>query len=251
MTDGLLTGVCSLDIKKCFDTINHKILLKKLSYYGFNDNVVEWFKAYLQNRTQVVKCHNVVSREMNIEVGIPQGSVMGPILFLIYINDINMHIHLGTCNLFADDNITYKAGSTKIDTQNGLQQSVDSVDSWYNHNKQVVNAVKSYTMLMSTSQKESKDISTDNENLNIRLGTEDLKCVDSVPYLGVIIDKNLSWNEKVNQLSKKLASRVAMLSRLKNVLPDHALKSIYNAIVQPYIDYAITVWGFTSQTNID
>ena len=103
MSDGNLAGVCSFDITKCIDTINHAILIKKFELYGFDQCDIKWFKSYLHKREQLVSCHNQLSGKRELQIGVPQGSVLGPLLFLIYVNDINRHVHLGSCNLYAND----------------------------------------------------------------------------------------------------------------------------------------------------
>ena len=107
ISDGNLTGVCSFDITKCFDTKNHAILLKKMSVYGFKDHVSKWFQSYLYKREQIVSCQNKLSGKYQLQIGVSQGSVLGALLFLIYVNDINRHVHLGSCNLYADDTLIY------------------------------------------------------------------------------------------------------------------------------------------------
>ena len=107
IADGLLTSVCSFDIKKCFDTINHSILFKKMEKYGIASDTADSFRSCLLDRQQRVSWHNKLSGKRQLNIGVPQGSVLGPILFVLYVNDINMHVELGVCNLYADDTLVY------------------------------------------------------------------------------------------------------------------------------------------------
>lgn len=249
MSDGILTGVCSLDIKKCFDTINHNILLMKMSYYGFQKDEVEWFSSYLTNRCQKVSCHNSLSDKEILHIGIPQGSILGPLLFLLYINDISQHVHIGSCNLYADDTLVYCTGRTIDELQGNLQECIADVNNWYDRNKLVVNASKSNSMLVCTQQRENH-LNHETE-LNIRFANEILNQVECIDYLGIKLDSHMSWNAYVNELCQNLTGKLARFSRMRSVLPTESLMQIYNSIIQPKIDYAISVWGITSQQNID
>ena len=131
-------GVCFLDIEKCFDTIDHDILLQKLSYYGIYDKEMKWFKDYLMNRTQRVLCNGCLSKPEKIKIGVPQGSILGPILFLLYINDISQHIN-GTCNLYADDIAIYTTADTVDNVNSSLQECVGNAMLWYENNRLVIN----------------------------------------------------------------------------------------------------------------
>ena len=132
MTGPVYTGVCSLDIKKCFDTINHKILLEKMELYGFQPGSINWFESYLTGRQQSVFCQNVLSCKRKIQIGIPQGSVLGPVLFLLYVNDINRHVSLAACSLYADDTLLYMTSDTIEKLQDNLQECICEVEKWYN-----------------------------------------------------------------------------------------------------------------------
>ena len=143
-----ITGICSFDIKKCFDSIDHTLLLKKLELYGIVNDEIRWFKSYLSNRSQVVKCHGDVSQEKFVNVGVPQGSVLGPILFLIFINDISQHVYTGTANLFADDTLIYCTGNDIAETKAKLQKCVNEISKWYELNNIIVNEEKCSSMVI-------------------------------------------------------------------------------------------------------
>ena len=126
-----ITGVCLLDISKCFDTINHSILLQKLSMYGIKHQELKWFSSYLDNRKQAVLCHNELSCFVDITCGVPQGSVLGPFLFLLFINDISQFTTDGCLtNLYADDSMIYASGDNILQVQQKLQQCVKNISSW-------------------------------------------------------------------------------------------------------------------------
>jgi hypothetical protein len=139
VNDGLMTGICSLDIKKCFDTINHKILLKKLEMYGFMDSAVQWFTSYLLSRGAKVYCRNEYSGLKSTNIGVPQGSVLGPTLFLLYVNDINNYLDNAVCNLYADDVLIYCSGEDVSIVNEKLQSSLCCIKEWYDRNLLVVN----------------------------------------------------------------------------------------------------------------
>ena len=183
MSDGNITAVCSFDITKCFDTINHSILLKKLEYYGLQSENKKWFKSYLNEREQMVSCHNTLSGKGTIAIGVPQGSVLGPLLFLIYVNDINRHVHLGACNLYADDTLVYCSGSTMSELKHNIQQCVSDIHEWYDQNKLVINKSKSSVMLATTRH---RILHIDDNNLDVHIGDYKLVKLKGKVYKTVI-----------------------------------------------------------------
>jgi hypothetical protein len=249
INDGLITGMCALDISKCFDTINHDILLQKLKVYGFDDDVVKWFKSYLAHRGHKTFCNNTYSNINYVNIGVPQGSVLGPLLFLLFVNDINNYLGNVTCNMYADDVILYCAAPTLQEVNNNLQNAINSINEWYTNNMLVVNASKSNAMIVTTRQRESHYVNKN--DFIVKLGDGTLQVVDCCRYLGVELDKNLCWQTHINELTKVLNAFVWTLSRLRQLLPVPSLLQIYKSIVQPKIDYAITVWGYTNQNNLE
>ena len=238
MADGSLTAVCSFDIRKCFDTINHSILLKKMNKYGFHTNKVEWFRSYLLNRQQLVSCHNQLSYKYKLDIGVPQGSVLGPVLFVLYVNDLNQHVDVGACNLYADDTLVYCTSNNATTLQECTQQCVSSIKEWYDKNHLVINTSKSNLMLVLTKQRE---VFTNIPNIDVYLGVDRLTQLSCLDYLGVKLDAHLTWNAQIHAVCKTLVFTISRLSRLKNVLAMHVLIYIYQSIVQPQLDYAITI----------
>ena len=182
-----------------------------------------------------------------VNIGVPQGSILGPVLFLIYSNDINNHIHLASCNLFADDVLIYCTGVNFNEVEQTLQMSLDSVKEWYDKNLLVVNCDKSNTMLVATKQ---RSLAYPDSELNIVIKDNTIIDVNCINYLGIKIDNNLCWSSQVDSLCKDLRSKIGLFSRLKQFLPYDSLLKLYYGIIQPKLDYGITIWGYTCQNNI-
>jgi hypothetical protein len=243
--DKTYTAICFLDIRKCFDTIDHTILLNKLARYGIDDTEALWFASYLKNRSQHVKCNGNVSAKCFVPIGVPQGSVLGPVLFSLFVNDITCNVYPSTVNLYADDTLLYCTGSDVNEASQKLQLSLNEVSNWYNGNRLALNASKSSCMVIGSKYQTRTD-----NNLNVMLNNEKIEQVNKVKYLGVMIDNNLTWNEHISVLCKNLSYKISQLSRVKNIVTKDMMLTIYRSIIQPTIDYAITVWGHTTMENI-
>ena len=194
----------------------------------------------------MVSYHNTLSGKRTISIGVPQGSVLGPLLFLIYVNDINRHVHLGACNLYADDTLVHCNGSTMSELKHNIQQCVSDIHEWYDQNKLVINKSKSSVMLATTRQ---RILHIDNNELDVHIGDYKLVQSDCIDYLGVTIDETISWNKHTDSICKQLVFIISSVSRLKHILPSHMLMLIYSSIIQPTFDYAMTIWGYTCANN--
>ena len=239
------TGICSFDIRKCFDSIDHDLLLTKVQFYGIKENTLEWFKSYLSERNQVVKLNNELSEKQIVTTGVPQGSVLGPLLFVIFVNDISQHVGTATTNLYADDTLIYCSGDTIANVQEELQNSIDNVYEWYRRNNIVINTEKSCTMVVRSRR------NVPNCAIDIYVDNCQIKQVDVMNYLGLEIDEALTWNAYITKLCKKLSFKISKLARLRKVLDQSTLKKIYSSTIQPCIDYAISVWGNTTNQNLN
>ena len=196
-----------VDLQKPFDTVDYQILLAKLSHYGIRGVSNDWFKSCLSNRSQYVSINGYDSRLAAIICGVPQGSVLGPLLFLLYINDLNQAIKFCKVQHFADDTNLLCLGNSIKKLNKLVNADLKRLVNWLNANKISLNAKKTGMVIFKSKQKKFEG------DLKIKLSGKRLYPTESVKYLGVKIDTNLSWQYHVNDLSVKLNRANALLSK--------------------------------------
>ena len=224
-----------LDLSKAFDTLDHKILIAKLYKYGIRGVTLELFKCYLTNRKQFVCFDNHLSEHKNIRCGVPQGSILGPILFLLYINDLSNVSNVLKCILFADDTSIFFSHNDVNSLQEIFNNELQLITKWLNTNKLLINVSKTNFMVF-TKKKCNIDA------ISINMCNSEIKHVSSLKFLGVIVDNKLNWSNHINLICNKLSKNIGVLYRLKS-LPKSVLKLIYNTLIIPHINYCITAWG--------
>ena len=187
-----------LDFAKAFDTVNHQILLSKLENYGIRGPAKDWFESYLKNRHQIVKIGDTLSDKMQIVCGVPQGSILGPILFLLYINDIKNSSKILKCFLYADDTSTLLISKSIQELESIYNKELSYVIDWLNANKLTLNVEKSNLALFRSTKKTV-------ETLNIKIKGEQIQEKDYTKYLGILIDNKLSWNCHIKHANLKIS----------------------------------------------
>ncbi len=233
-----------LDISKAFDTVDHSILLYKLEHYGIRGEPLEWFKSYLTNRKQFTVVNNQQSSTKNIKYGVPQGSVLGPLLFLIYTNDIvNCTKEKNLTRLFADDANSFLSRDTPEELKRSMTIILKDFFKWCSDNKLTVNIDKTCYTVFKTRRKEVPSFLN-----NIKVDNITIPKVSSANYLGVILDESLTWEEHINNLVKTLISTANSFKVIKNKVRTENKRTLYHAYIYSKIQYGIEVYGRATQT---
>ena len=235
-----------MDLSKAFDTIDHRILLRKLYYYGIRGIALDLFENYLSNRKQYVVVDGVSSNYETVNCGVPQGSVLGPLLFLIYVNDIKQASNIFKFSLFADDTSTVASHSNPSTLIKIVNQELVKLNNWFLCNRLHVNYDKTNYMIF-----RSRNRRVPNNLLPVSIGENVIQRKDSLQFLGVIIDEHLSWKNHITHISAKLSRSIGILSRLKYILPFNVLKMLYNSIIVPHLNYCNVIWGHTFKSYLE
>ena len=246
--NNLYTCGVFLDFAKAFDTVNHQILLKKLEAYGIRGIPLKWFTSYLFNRQQYVSVNSVESSKQTMKCGIPQGSSLGPLLSLLYINDIINCSDQLNFRIFADDTNVFASSPSIRDLEKLMNEELAKIKEWCDLNKLSINIKKTNYMIVKSPKKKPG-------NTNITLPNNDgnsdiIEKTDHIKYLGVFLDEKLSWKHHIAYVCSRIARNTGIFTKLRHYMSLAQLKQLYYSLVHPYISYAILAWGSGSKTQI-
>ena len=234
-----------LDMSKAFDSIKPETLLKKMELYGIRGTALNWFESYLTNRSIKVMFKECLSKKYEVHYGTPQGSVLGPLLYIVLSNDMPKCLKFSRAVMFADDTTIYATGSNIRFLYKKLNEDLSRVTQWFRVNSLSLNVDKTSYILFETEK------NTSNFRGNIFMNNVAIQRVSYTKFLGVYIDKNLNWNSHVHQLSLKLASGIYSLNMARNMLSNKAKRQIYFAQVFSHLNYGLSAWGpMVSKANI-
>ena len=242
MDNGKFTIGVFIDLKKAFDTVDHNILVTKLDHYGIRGVAKKWLSSYLENRKQYVCFNGTDSGFLPVSCGVPQGSILGPSLFLLYINDLcNVSTRL-TSILFADDTSCFIEGTDLSDMCIQLSTEMNKLSTWFKTNRLSLNVSKTNCMIFGRSNQP--------DHHRVYIDNIVIERVDCNKFLGVIIDSKLSWSDHVSYIRHKMSKNLSVMHRVKWLLNNSALYMIYCTLVLPYISYCCEIWGNTYKTRV-
>lgn len=219
-----------LDFQRAFETIHRKRLVEKLCKYGVKETELSWFKSYLSNRTQRTKIGNVFSNIEQTTFGVPQGTILGPLLFLIYINDISCIMNNSTLSLFADDALMFVGGKNVNAIKQNIESDLNSLYEWLNMNKLKLNVGKTKCMVMNCEF-----------NVNLKINGEDIQQVREIKYLGVKLDSELNFKGHMDYITKKISKKIGFLRRIRKNITTMCAINIYNTIIKPHFEFCSTI----------
>ena len=223
--------------------VDHKILLHKIYHYGIRGNAHQWIKSYLSDRQQYVSVNGKDSTRSNIEYGVPQGSILGPLLFVIYINDIPEICHFAKFILYADDANIIITGSSIAEIEEQITSLTSALLYWVNSNGLLLNLKKTQYMVFSRRRLI--------DNFVVSIDNTVIQRVNEARFLGVIVDDKLTWSSHIKTVRSKMARYVGIMYRIKKLIPLSVRLQIYHSFVQSHLNFCSLVWGFACKSNID
>ena len=236
-----IIGTVLIDLSKAYDCIHHNLLLAKLKAYGFSNKSISLLKSYLTGRKQRVKILSSFSEWLWINFGIPQGSILGPLLFNIFINDLFLFIQKTEICNFADDNTLYACDSSLEKVINKLKADLANITKWFDNNSLVANASKFQLMFLGV-----KD-----HNIQLNVGNIELKAVQEVQLLGITIDCKLSFSTHIKNICKSANNKLSAIIRLRNSLSHTQTNLLINAHVMSHFFYCPLIWMFCKKSDMN
>ena len=209
------------NFSKAFDTVNHAILLQKLNHYGIRGCSLKWLESYISNRTQYVSYNDATLKLATIKCGVPQGSILGPLLFLIYINDLFQVCKSTSPFLFSDDSNLFLSGNDPQVIQDTMNVELKNISEWLKANKLSINIKKTHYMLF-------PNINRSQPSIQIEIDNQKIMYTTKTKLLGVVIDHKLNWKDHISYISDKIARGLGIIIKARKCFTKTAMLSLYH-----------------------
>ena len=232
-----------LDLSKAFDTVNHVILFDKLEHYGIRGLALEWVKSYFSERKQFVEFNNVRSSPQGIYCGVPKVSILGPLFFIPYVNDLNNASILDAI-LFADDTNLFISHNDPVYLINTLNRELNKLSTWFAANRLSLNLSKTNFMVFKPWQKRQSF------EFQVSINEQPILRVSETMFLGVFLDDNLTWKPHISLLASKLSKSIGIIHKSRFFLSTQSFRTLYNSMILPYLYYCNLAWGGTYKANL-
>ena len=240
MNENKFTCATFLDLSKAFDTVDHDILMKKIHKYGLRGKIWNILHSYLSKRKQCTKISSSISNFRDISCGVPQGSILGPLLFLLYVNDFPHSTNCHTTQ-FADDTNLHLSNANLTMLQQNMEIELAKIDNWMRCNKLTLNYTKTCYMIV------GKKVNS-HSSFTLAIGNNTITQTDNVKYLGVILDKNLNWKLHISNLCSKLSKICGVFYKIRHFVPLSTLRIVYFSLVQSHLQYSLLNWSRANKT---
>ena len=253
INDGKLNSVVFLDIKKAFDTVDHRILLQKLSCYGIIGDSLKLIESYLKDRTQCCSLNGQLSSMECVVCGVPQGSIIGPLLFIIYMNDLPQYVSDVDITMFAEDTSFAKAFKSVSGIQENLIPAFSKICRWLNFNKLSLNTVKTEFMIIGTPYSINKLDQDPGSTPYMLVGADGcrIRRVKLIKSLGLIVDDTLTWSNHIEYISTKVKRGIGVIKKTSKYLDKSSLLMLYRTLVETHFRYCNIIWGQCNETLRD
>ena len=232
-----------IDFSKAFDTVDHSVLLKKLEHYGIRGIPLNWFRSYLSGRKQYVTINGINSTPKQVMYGVPQGSILGPLLFIIYINDIPQIAQFAKFIMYADDANIFIIGKDIDEVYRKLEDLLNFLIRWVDNNGLALNLKKTNYIIFSRQNNHAYR--------EVFIAGAKIERKTEARFLGVIVDEKLNWSQHISAIKTKMTRYIGLMYKLKRYLPLSARLQIYHSFVQSHLNFCSLVWGFAAKSNIE
>ena len=242
MDKGKVTGALFMDLRKAFDSVNHSCLFHKLPYYGILGREVEWICSYLFHRSQIVTIDGVLSDREYITHGVPQGSILGPLLFVILINDLPLQLDYSEVLMYADDTMIYYSHKSLAEIEKCINSDAEKVNKWMKENCLVLNPKKGKTEFVMFAAR------VRNEPVKVTIDGNVINQPNLYEYLGVKLDSHLNMHSHFEQIYKRVSSRIKLLKKVRHQISPMVAETIFKSMILPLLFYCYPIFGGISNT---